>query len=330
MKIHVYCRSFAPAIGGMERLLETLAREFARAGHDVHVVTETPGEADLPFPVYRAPGFRRYVELARASDVILSAPLSLRRLPAQIVSGKPIVVAHPIAFGGAGLQRLSAHAKGLIAHLVTNIVPSGFLGQGLPRPIVIANPYDTGLFHWPEAGAQREGIVFAGRLIRMKGAHLLVEAFARIAHARPGLVLTIVGNGPEEGNLRELAASLGIGAAVRFTGPLRGEALASEFRRHAIMVVPTEGVEAFGIIALEGLASGCRMIVARSGGLPEAVGPYALLFERGDVAGLAACLEQALAEREPPTREAVEHYLEDFAPERIAARYLEVLEGRLC
>lgn len=324
MKIHIYCRNFAPAIGGMERLLETLAREFARAGHDVHVVTETPGEADLPFPVYRAPGFRRYVELARGSDVILSAPLSLRRLPAQLLAGRPIVVAHPDQFGGR-----SRALKRIAAHLVTNVVPSAFMGQFFPAPVVILNPYDRQAFPWPGAGEGRGGIVFAGRLIPRKGAGLLVEAFARIAPAHPDTHLTIVGEGPEEQAIRQIADQAGVADRVRFTGSLRGEAVGREFRRHAIMVVPTLSEEPFGIIALEGLASGCRMIVARSGGLPEAVGPHALQFERGDVAGLAACLEQALAEREPPLREAVERYLEDFAPERIAARYLEVLEGRL-
>jgi glycogen synthase len=50
-------RPFSPKVGGLETVSEFLAREFARQGHAVVVVTETPGPSDgFPFRVVRQPG----------------------------------------------------------------------------------------------------------------------------------------------------------------------------------------------------------------------------------------------------------------------------------
>jgi glycosyltransferase involved in cell wall biosynthesis len=140
--------------------------------------------------------------------------------------------------------------------------------------------------------------------------------------------LTIVGDGPERGALELQAERLGIANRVRFAGPLRGDEVWAQMHSHKIMVVPSVWDEPFGIVALEGLACGCRMIVAKSGGLPEAVGSLALTFPRGDAAGLADCLDRALSDDDqPPSAAAVTAHLARFRPERIAADYLAVLKA---
>ena len=321
MKIFIYCRHFAPSIGGMEKLLEGLAGEFLRSGHQVTVATETPGEADLPYPVHRAPGFNDFMRLARASDVILTAPLSLRRLPEMVLARRPIVAVHPDRHGGP-----AAWLKAIAARLVTNVVPSRYMAHYFPRPIVIENLFDARNFGRPAGEHERDGIVFLGRLVEHKGCQILIRAVARIAPAYPDARLTIVGEGGQRGELEALVQELGLAERVTFAGPVTGEALAKLLQASKLMVVPTMGEEPFGIVALEGLASGCRMVVARSGGLTEAVGDQAIIFERGDVDACAAALRQALDETAPPDRKAVERHLAQFQPSRIAARYLQVLE----
>lgn len=323
MRIHIYCRSFAPAIGGVERLVEVLAREFFRMGHAVSVVTETTGESDQPYPVERQPGFRRYLALARAADVIVTVPLSLRRLPAQLLTGRRLVVLQPMLFTDAKLGRLLGPVKRFAARLVPNIVPSQYMLRQFPGATVIPNPYDTETFTWPNSDAPRTGLLFAGRLAPEKGCDLLLRALALLpAPAR----LTIIGEGPERAPLERLAAALGIAAQVEFRGPLTGPTLAAAMQTHRVLVVPTLCEEAFGIVALEGLACGCRMVVAESGGLPEAVGTLALTFPCGDVESLAARLETALGgDVVPPPRASVEAHLAQFTPERIAAAYLALL-----
>ena len=325
MRIHIYSRAFAPAVGGMERLMETLASEFHRLGHKVVVVSETPGSVQLPYSVVRRPGFLAYRKLASQSDVILSAPLSLRRLLGQLLSGRRICVAHPLPFARSGRHGLSGRLKQIVCRLTVNIVPSRFLAQHLPDPVVIPNPFEGSLFTLPPSEGERAGVVFAGRQVPEKGCQLLLEAFAAAA---PSARLTIIGDGPERGALQACAARLGILERVEFCGVLSGKALAAKIGAHRVMVVPSLWEEPFGIVALEGLACGCRVIVANSGGLPEAVGALALTFPRGDRDALTRCLDQALGPDDcPPSGTDVAAHLAGFTPTRIAAQYLEVLHA---
>ncbi|MCM1066931.1 MAG: glycosyltransferase family 4 protein [Muribaculaceae bacterium] len=57
-----------------------------------------------------------------------------------------------------------------------------------------------------------------GRVVRSKGNHTIIEAMPRILESCPNVKLLIVGNGPEEENLRSLAVDLGVSDAVRFEG----------------------------------------------------------------------------------------------------------------
>lgn len=325
MRIHIYSRSFAPAIGGMEKLMEVLAAEFLRLGHAVTVATETPGHAELPYPVLRQPGSVRYWRALQQADVVLSAPLSLRRYPIQVLSRVPLCAAHPLPFPTRGRHGPAGWIKRLVGRFVINIVPSRYLARHFPKPIVIANPLDPAALNPPVPTHRRSGIIFAGRLVPEKGGALLLEAFARTPAANRTR-LTIVGDGPERLVLERLAGRLGISDRVRFTGALRGPQFWAQLHAHQVMVVPSLWEEPFGIIALEGLACGCRMIVAESGGLPEAVGPLALTFARGDRHGLSDCLALALSDDDPtPSAQAVTSHLARFQPGKVAAEYLAVL-----
>lgn len=321
MKILIYCSAFAPAIGGMEKLNETIAAEFVRLGHEVQVITESTGEADLPYPVVRAPRFRQFLRLARQADVIISAPLSLKRILPLFLSRTPMVFSMPDRIGG---KPVVAMVKRAIAARYPAIVPSHYMAAHFPGATVIRNPYDTGVFHLPDSAGPRRGFVFVGRFVAWKGCHLLLEAFARIAGNLPGHDLTLVGTGPERERLAERAEALGLSGRVHFAGVLRGDALRECIVRHAVMVVPSIGAEPFGIVALEGLACGCRMVVNDIGGLPEAVGPLAVLAEPGNVDRLAEAMVAAV-EMGPPDPEVTARYLADFTPRKVAQRYLEVL-----
>lgn len=307
--------------------MEQLAREFMREGHIITVVTETQGEAELPFPVVRAPKLRQALALASNSDVILAAPLSLRRLPLHLLSRRPIVVTHPILYSDRGRHFLPSLLKRLSERLITSVVPSHFMARHFSGSLVIPNPYDAATFYAPSNEAPRQNVLFVGRLVPEKGCDVLLRAFA--ASGFP-VRLTIVGEGPERPTLTRLAGALGIADRIDFCGELKGSHLAEVMRAHQVMVVPTVCEEAFGIVAVEGLASGCRMIVADSGGLPEAVGSLALTFPRNDVSKLTDCLKRVLArDDKPPLRRAVEAHLQNLRPQIIAHRYLAALQRQV-
>ena len=326
MRIQIYCRHFSPAIGGMEKLLETLAKEFTSAGHAVCVVTETPGDGCYPYPVYRNPTFRQYLRIARSNDVILSAPLSLRRLPAQLLARKPIAFAHPDKFGGRGIAMIPSFIKRSISRIYCNIVPSLYMAKYFSKSIVIYNPYDNTQFFPPIVSKRRKDILFVGRLVEGKGCALLLSAFASIRNELQGANITIVGEGPQLNDLQILSRDLNIEDRVKFCGPVVGTDLAEIVQSHAVMAVPTITDEPFGIVALEGLACECQMVVARSGGLPEAVGHFAYIFEKGSVAELAEYLRRAVLKKySVRERYELREYLQRFKPASIAESYIGVL-----
>lgn len=327
MRINIYSEHFSPSIGGMQRLMETLATEFVRQGHKVSVTTETLGDDTLPYPVFRRPSFGDRVRIAKEADVILSAPLSLRQLPGQLLANRRIVVAHPILYGAQGRQKVIAYLKRAAARLVTSVVPSQFMAGHFARATVIPNPYDTSLFVAPRQSTIRKNLLFVGRLDSEKGCDVLIRAFAN-AKIDAETRLAIVGGGPELGSLQQLCEKLGVSERVEFRGELSGIALAEVMQTYRVMAVPTLCEEAFGIVALEGLATGCRMIIAESGGLPEAVGQFALRFPRGNVTELVRCLEIALgSEDEIPRQSDIDLHLKNFTPEKIASQYLAILKS---
>lgn len=177
--------------------------------------------------------------------------------------------------------------KRLACRLAVNVTCSSALGRDLELPYeVIPNPYDDGLFKARPDVFRNRDLLFVGRLVSDKGADLLLEAVAQMAATGVCLTTTITGSGPEEDALKSQVAALGLTEQVRFTGPLSGETLARMMNAHRVLVVPSRWEEPFGIVALEGLASGCNVVASDGGGLGEAVGPCGLLFHRNSVVAL--------------------------------------------
>ncbi len=127
-------------------------------------------------------------------------------------------------------------------------------------------------------------LLYVGQLIRGKGVHLLLEAMARMKARR---TLDIVGTGNMEGELKSLAARLGL--AVRFNGFQKNPQ--DWMRRAACVVVPSFWQEPYGLVAAEAVALGRPVVAFAIGGLPEACQGKATLVPPGDIAALAAALE---------------------------------------
>ncbi len=80
-------------------------------------------------------------------------------------------------------------------------------------------------------------IVFAGRLIIMKNIDSLVRAFARLRDT--SFILTIIGEGPEEGRLRQLVDTLGLQSRVRFLPAQSQTQLYQKIRACYLVVIPS-------------------------------------------------------------------------------------------
>jgi glycogen(starch) synthase len=98
MKILLYSHYFAPSVGGVERVVDSLARGFAKRGHRVTVVTATgAGSFDdgvLPYRVVRRPGVASLVRLIREHHVVHLAGPALLPMFLGYALRKPVVVEH--------------------------------------------------------------------------------------------------------------------------------------------------------------------------------------------------------------------------------------------
>ena len=147
-------------------------------------------------------------------------------------------------------------------------------------------------------------LLTVARLVPHKGQDVAMRALARIANAFPDLRYVIVGNGPDEPRLRELARSLGIDARVVFTGPLRDDHLPAVYAGAAIYVglsrfIPPVSVEGFGISFVEAAASGVPSVAGDSGGVRSAVldGETGLVVPPEEDAQAAVAMQRLLSDR---------------------------------
>ena len=253
----------------------------------------------------------------------------MRELWPLVLVYKPYVVSHHSWYTRTdGSITLADRLKRTLSRRAdVSIAVSRALAQDLgPETIVIPNPYrDEIFFPRPEIPRDRE-LVFVGRLVSDKGLDVLLEALGLLAKRNQSPRLTVVGDGPERRGMEAAAEDLGLRDKVRFVGQLEGESLARELARHEILVVPSRYREPFGIVVLEGLASGCVVIGSEGGGLPEAIGECGLTFRNGDATALAHRLETLLANdsRRRQFRAEAPNHLSQFRGEAIVARYLEM------
>ena len=199
--------------------------------------------------------------------------------------------------------RTSAERLRLFSRLARVVTVSGFLRglllEGLadtPRVSVLPNPIECASVPAPFPAAAREPVLlFAGRMVRDKGADAFVAAAEAALPRLPGWRAEMFGAdrpgpaSPETPYLRALRGrAAAAGVAVHGYRP-HGEVLAA-MARAAIVVVPSRWAEPFGLTALEALAAGAALIAAPRGALTEVAGEAALYAEPDPPAALAEAM----------------------------------------
>lgn len=114
-------------------------------------------------------------------------------------------------------------------------------------------------------------ILFAGRLVREKGCHILLEAFSKVLSKYPTARLIIAGDGPELPQLRKQATDLRISACVTFKGACSNSETRALMREAWALCVPSLWSEPFGLVAVEAQMNGVAVVASNEGGLPEII-----------------------------------------------------------
>jgi glycosyltransferase involved in cell wall biosynthesis len=133
--------------------------------------------------------------------------------------------------------------------------------------------------------------IFAGRIARYKGVHLLLEAWARLASA--GHQLLIVGDGPDRAELEQRFAAH---ANIVWCGNQPREKVIDLISASQWLVLPSLAYENFPMSVLEALSAGTPVIVPNHGAFAAIVSDRVegLLFSACDSASLSSALQTAL------------------------------------
>ena len=332
LKILLVSERFAPSVGGIETVTRLLGGALVRGGHSVTIVTnECSKENDgCAYRVLRRPNVIRLLKEYRSANVvILHGPTTRLGWP-LLFRERPAVVVHHMASGVCGIG-LKSCLKTQLIHRTHQAAVSSGLARVLDWRVeaILPNPYDDRVFRLENDVARDRDVVFVGRLIPEKGAHLLVEAVALLEKKGMAITATIVGDGPESNKLGQRIVCDHLNHRIQLAGRLTGFPLAQLLSRHRMLVVPSLHFEAFGLVALEGIACGCVVAGSRVGGVSEAIGPCGTTFERGNAESLAETLREILEQPDKiqRIRSGAEQHLAKHRPEAVAGRYLEFING---
>lgn len=215
---------------------------------------------------------------------------------------------------------------------VSDALKSQLTAEGCPAERIEVIPMGTDLrTRFVPAGTNRNPceILFVGRLVPGKGADILLRALPAVLGAQPDATLTVVGGGPERGNLADLARDLKVESKVTFMGAQAHTSLAGLYRRAALLVLPSRE-EGFGLVLVEALGCGCPVVASDLPSIRSLLldGQAGRLFRPGDAADLARTASLLLADDE--TRQALadrgrQHVLSRYDWQVTARRYTEML-----
>ena len=126
-----------------------------------------------------------------------------------------------------------------------------------------------------------------GRNAQRKGLASLFEAAPKVLQALPTAEFLVVGDDPVIGNLTKRIAP-DILSKFRFINWVSNADMPQYYQRASVLVMPSL-VEAFGVVAIEAMASGTAVIATNNGGTTEFIddGVNGVLIQPKDHEGLS-------------------------------------------
>ena len=330
-------------------------------------------DANSPVPISRvAPGKWPQVagELSRtALDYIrkqrLSEPVSAvlamwwrpSGLGAWLVrrrTGLPyVVMAHDREAGYAGTNILKWAGQHLIIRgaagglAVSHYAASCLRRRGLPEDRIAViyggvNPeafapgeeeVDQPRVELPANG--KPALLTVSRLVATKGHSQTIAALPRVVEQLGQVSYLIVGTGPEEQHLRDVAECHGVSEFVHFVGEVNDRQLAGLYHAADIFIMTSldqggKCWEGFGLVYLEASVCGLPVIGSNAGGIPDAIvdGETGLLVNPENPEEIARAIVRLASDKTLAARMGKagrERALREFTWDRVATRFYKAL-----
>jgi glycosyltransferase involved in cell wall biosynthesis len=216
------------------------------------------------------------------------------------MSGKPLVVhVHSTEFDRSGehvnqmiydFERMGMHAADKIiavSYLTRNIIISRYGVSGNKVEVVYNGVERNGNGNGNGTGIKRNEkvVLFLGRITMQKGPDYFLRAAKKVLEKMDNVKFVMAGSGDMMHRAVEMAAGLGIGSKVLFTGFLRGEDVQKIYKMADLYVMPSVS-EPFGIAPLEALDNDVPVIISKQSGVSEVI-HHALKVDFWDVDDIA-------------------------------------------
>jgi glycogen(starch) synthase len=144
-------------------------------------------------------------------------------------------------------------------------------------------------------------VLYFGRITLQKGPEYFIRAAKRVLEVMDDVKFVVAGSGDQAAMMIEMAAQLGIGHKVLFTGFLRGKDIARVFALADLYVMPSVS-EPFGIAPLEAISHNVPVLISKSSGVSEVL-MHALKVDFWDIEDMANKIVAVL--RHPPLSRAL-------------------------
>jgi glycosyltransferase involved in cell wall biosynthesis len=310
-----------------QRRLDETLRQKRMAGGNVSSASQLIGGADYSGDMIGE--VERYaavaVELARNEQFDIVHAHDWMTYPAGIavaaISGKPLVVhVHSTEFDRSGehvnqmiydVERRGMHGADrviTVSSFTRNLIISRY-GVSGEKVEVVHNGVErntNGSWALAEAGIGRDEkiVLFLGRITMQKGPEYFLSAAKKVLEVMDDVKFVMAGSGDLMHRAVELAAGLGIGHKVLFTGFLRGDDVQKIYKMADLFVMPSVS-EPFGIVPLEALENDVPVIISKQSGVSEVL-KHALKVDFWDVEEIANKIVAVL--KYPPLRMTLRSY----------------------
>lgn len=334
MNILMVSINFYPSIGGIEIITENLANEFVRKGHKVTIITRTPNNEKIkkfPFKVLRSPSYFDLFKAYKQCDVYIHQSISLKYVWPLLLIKKPFFIVYHQVGWEKGIKGQIKKFTSLFAH---NICVSKTTANAyhLKKYNIIYNAYNDNIFKCTNDKNNRQDITFVGRLHRDKGVYLLIDAFNEFKkETKSNYHLNIIGDSSERSKIKNYAARTEFASDIYFLGEMQPEQISQILNKTHIQAVTSTLPyrEAFGIVALEGLACGCIVIGSNGDGIEEALHSAGLIYKNGNQQDLCEKIIKAYYmtyEEQMEKRLLAKQWIEKRELSKVAEEYINLLK----
>jgi len=218
------------------------------------------------------------------------------------VMDKPLVVhIHSTEFDRSGehvnqplydIERRGMHAADKIvavSHLTRNIIISryGVVGEKVEVVYNGVERDDSIALNFDKVGIRSDEkiVLFLGRITMQKGPEYFLMAAKKVLEVMDNVKFVMAGSGDMMGRIIEMAAAMGIGHKVLFTGFLHGDDVQKVFEMADLYVMPSVS-EPFGIAPLEALNHDVPVLISKQSGVAEVL-THALKADFWDITEIA-------------------------------------------